>query len=557
MMAVKRWLWHFLLFSSLSFMLILSFQNCGGLGTALSFNGISSDNAGPSTPEPENPAQLTIIEEPLDQKAFPGQNVEFQVHARPESGGTLTYQWQKDGEDIPGATDSTLTLTNVSRLRGDEGNYSVIVTTDADLGGEITRNTSQKSKEAELDIADTPTGNILPRFIQRSLSRYIPSGESTAIGVSFYGNPQPSVQWFEYDEASSEFKAIPEATSSHLVIEGAKSRKTGVYRAEITNDPENPESTLRSTPILVSVDAKEVPPYILSKSDNLSQDLENGENLRVGVGQEVRFSIEAVALPEPTFQWFRNDEPLVDKTKNTLTISTEMGDGQSNYSVKISNELDTKKETSVLNVVDTMTVVRTPADLSVGLEDPARIDVEVSSSVESFQWFKDGAPITNLITPQSTLLDFIVDTITGLINVEPSPVSNNVTIGITIDPTTADNSGTYSVRLGNINEADGFVELSAELTVVSPPQIINQVDDRLGVTPGSTVNFSVLASGSSLTYQWYKDGTRLIGATNRTLNILVIGNISRGTYRVDVTNLGGTVSSSAILTVNSGNNDDD
>src|SRR5205085_5306588 len=40
-------------------------------------------------------------------------------------GGSLTYQWRRDGLDIPGATNSTLVLSNL--LPADAGSYTLVV----------------------------------------------------------------------------------------------------------------------------------------------------------------------------------------------------------------------------------------------------------------------------------------------------------------------------------------------------------------------------------------------------------------------------------------------
>jgi hypothetical protein len=61
------------------------------------------------------PAETTTVEE--------GETVTFQVTAT----GTppLFYQWRKNGVNIPGATNDTLTITNVQVADG--GSYSVVV----------------------------------------------------------------------------------------------------------------------------------------------------------------------------------------------------------------------------------------------------------------------------------------------------------------------------------------------------------------------------------------------------------------------------------------------
>jgi hypothetical protein len=59
---------------------------------------------------------------PVSQSVFVGTNVTFTVTA---TGAGLTYQWRKNGVNIPGATASSYTINNVAT--GDAGNYDVVV----------------------------------------------------------------------------------------------------------------------------------------------------------------------------------------------------------------------------------------------------------------------------------------------------------------------------------------------------------------------------------------------------------------------------------------------
>ncbi len=90
----------------------------------------------------------SITTQPQPQTVAPGASVAFSVVA--SASPAPTYRWDKDGVDIPGATLSSLTLTNVQP--GDAGNYSVIVTNSA---GTIT------SSSAALTVGVPPLGLIL------------------------------------------------------------------------------------------------------------------------------------------------------------------------------------------------------------------------------------------------------------------------------------------------------------------------------------------------------------------------------------------------------------
>ena len=72
----------------------------------------------------------------------------------------------------------------------------------------------------------------------------------------------------------------------------------------------------------------------------------------------------------------------------------------------------------------------------------------------------------------------------------------------------------------------------------------------VSVSSGSSASFSVVASGSSLTYQWYFAGAAVSGATSASYSIASVTSSNAGSYYVIVSNSAGSVtSSSATLTV--------
>jgi hypothetical protein len=67
-----------------------------------------------------------IVTQPATQTTFPGSNVTFSVTA---SGSALAYQWKFSGTNLPGATNSSLVLTNVQLPQ--TGPYFVTITNAA------------------------------------------------------------------------------------------------------------------------------------------------------------------------------------------------------------------------------------------------------------------------------------------------------------------------------------------------------------------------------------------------------------------------------------------
>ena len=93
-------------------------------------------------------------------------------------------------------------------------------------------------------------------------------------------------------------------------------------------------------------------------------------------------------------------------------------------------------------------------------------------------------------------------------------------------------------------------EPKRELTV---NQNVVVVSAPVSVTncPGSSASFSVSATGTGLSYQWYKGGNALAGQTGSSLSLNNVSAADAGTYSVTVSGVcGSPVSQSASLTVN-------
>ena len=87
-------------------------------------------------------------------------------------------------------------------------------------------------------------------------------------------------------------------------------------------------------------------------------------------------------------------------------------------------------------------------------------------------------------------------------------------------------------------------------TTVTAPSITTQPTSST-VTAGGSASFSVTASGTSLTFQWYKAGAAISGATSATYSIASTSSSDAATYYVVVSNSAGSVASSSVtLTVN-------
>ncbi len=75
---------------------------------------------------------------------------------------------------------------------------------------------------------------------------------------------------------------------------------------------------------------------------------------------------------------------------------------------------------------------------------------------------------------------------------------------------------------------------AATLIINSPPSITSQPNDT-NVCPGSSATLKATAEGANLTYQWKRNNTNIVGATNSTLFIAAVSNSDTGSYVVVVT----------------------
>ncbi len=233
-------------------------------------------------------------------------------------------------------------------------------------------------------------------------------------------------------------------------------------------------------------------------------------------------------------------------TNTWLTITSGAsgtGNGTVNYTVAANP--DPAERTGVLVIAGepyTVTQARAflspvitgqPTDQTAVVGDTVTFSVGVSGSAPlSYQWRYNGAILPN-----------------------GGGVSGATTPNLTLANVQAAQAGTYSVMV--TNAAAGVTSVNAQLTVNIPPAISSQPQSRT-VVAGGTATFTVTATGTApLSYQWQFNGANLLngtgvsGATTPSLTLANVQSARAGDYTVIVTNVAGSVASSAAhLTVN-------
>lgn len=166
-------------------------------------------------------ASLTVVEPllvevPQDQTVTAGQHVVLSVLAQ----GTepLTYQWQKDGVELPGATDAMLDLGQVASA--DAGDYRVTVSNGH---GSVT------SEPAALTI------NTGPEIVLQPVGQSAGVGTQVSITVEALGEQPLSYQWQRDGNPLSDGDNVDGSTTSTLTLSNLDEADGGPYTVVVGN----------------------------------------------------------------------------------------------------------------------------------------------------------------------------------------------------------------------------------------------------------------------------------------------------------------------------------
>lgn len=405
-----------------------------------------------------------------------------------------TYQWQKGGVAIGGATGSSYSIA--SAQSGDAGSYSVVAT---NIAGSVT------SSSATLTVNAAATA---PAITAQPQSQTVTAGGSATFSVSATGSPAPTYQWQKGGVN------IAGAASSSYVISSVQAGDAGSYSVVVTNSA----GSVTSNGATLTVNAAATVPAISSQP----------QSLVVTAGAAASFSVTATGTPTPTYQWQKGGVSIAGATSSSYAISSAQAGDAGSYSVVVTNSagsVTSSAATLTVNAAATAPAITTqPVAQTVTAGSGATFSVSATGSpAPSYQWQKGGVAI-NGATSASLIFA----------------------------SAQAADAGSYSVVV--TNSAGSVTSNAVNLTittVVTAPAITTQPQSQT-VTAGNSISFSVGASGTApFTYQWQKDGNNLSGATADTLTFASAHAADAGAYKVVVTNSAGSVTSNtANLTVN-------
>lgn len=506
-----------------------------------------------ASPEPtaavgsEEPLRPVITLNPTSVVTCEGQPVSFSVGA---VGIGLTYQWRRDGADIPLATGATYSIPSAGTAQ--VGTYDVVVKGSNGLGVTSTR--------ATLAV------NSAPAITSGPISRTVCRGTSTSFICTATGT-NIRYQWRKNGAP------IPGATSEALTIV-AQPYSAGTYDVVVSGICQ-PHAVSAPATLTVQLDAIIV---------------EQPLDQTVPIGGSATFSVRTMGGGTLTYQWQKDGRNIPYANLPSYTIPSVKASDAGEYNVVIrgsvcSAELTVSNKASLL-VPTQSGIIDDPEPMIACPQAPASFSVKAFGQGLAYQWRHNGAPIASARQSTYTIdhvraehvgeYDVVVSTADGqtfvsrtaslgmtkspaiveqpdgMIACTGMPVHMSVTLsspaagyqwrrnGIPLPAGTSafldiagmseEDAGIYDVA---ITDACGIVTLSepATLEMSDGPVIIEQPAD-ISANVGETVAFAVHAVGADLHYRWRLNGEEIPGATGPACELTIATNDHVG--RVDV-----------------------
>ncbi len=254
-----------------------------------------------------------IASQPTNKTVVVGNIAVFGVTA--SGSPVFNYQWKFQGTNLTGATNASLSLTNVQFSQA--GNYSVQVTNA--FGSVLSSN-------AVLTVIGLP-----PAIVTQPTNLIALVGTSPSFVVTATGTSPLAYHWI--------FNAtnyLVGATNATLTLANAQAAQAGAYSVVITNSWGQATSSVASLSFYA-------PPVITSQPTNL--------NLKVS--STATFAVVATGSAPLGYQWYWNttNSPIVKATNANLTIANVQPTNAGAYEVLVTNLAGSALSSNALLVI--------------------------------------------------------------------------------------------------------------------------------------------------------------------------------------------------------------
>jgi len=424
-------------------------------------------------------AYLTVVTPPTNQSAPAGSNITFTVSASAYDPISVSYQWQFNGGDIEGETNTSLNVLNVQS--NNIGTYAVVVT--------VTNTPAPTLPIPPATFAASLTILTAPEITVPPVGQTATVGSTAMFSVTATGD-ELRYQWYFNGAGLG-----AGATGPTLTLPNVQPASAGPYFVIVTNRAGSVTSDVVNLKLNI--------PLVISQQP---------ADLTVNSGTNVTFSVTAIGQGPLSYQWRFNGSNITDNasaTNATMSLTNVQVVHSGLYSVEIRDDLHiTNSASASLTVRVRPAISQQPVGVTVAAGSTANLSVTTTGTLPmGFRWRKGGVTIPNA----------------NFVN-----VPSNMSV-LTITNAQASDATNYSVAITNIIVGSAVLSSNAYLTVVMPPT--NQT-----ALVGSNVTFSASGySPLSIIYRWQFNGADLAGETNTSLTLLNVRPANAGTYGVVVT----------------------
>jgi invasion protein IalB len=477
-----------------------------------------------------------------------GQTATFTVVAA----GTapLSYQWQKNGANIAGATSAS---------------YATPVTTTADSGVSfdvVVSNTAGTVTSAAATLTVNPAP-VAPTITAQPANQTVAAGQTATFTVVAAGTAPLSYQW-QKNGVNIAGATAPSYTTPATTISDSAS----TFRVIVSNTA----GTVTSSAATLTVNPAPVAPTITTQPGNQT----------VTAGQTATFTVVAAGTAPLSYQWQKNGVNIAGATSTSYTTPvTTTGDSGASFAVVVSNTAGTVTSAAATLTVNPAAVAPTittqPGNQTVTAGQTATFTVVAAGTAPlSYQWQKNGANIAgaaaaSYTTPATTTSDsgstfrVIVNNIAGTVTsaaatltvnpapapaIQVSPTSinfGNAVVGINLSQALIiKNTGTATLTISQVTAPSPFSVsgFSLPLNVSAGQQTTITVAFLPTVVGPASGNISIVSNAPTSPTSVGLTGTGL--AATFTLGIsptsLSFGNVTTGTssapQSVTMTNTG-------------------
>ncbi|MBK9991286.1 MAG: immunoglobulin domain-containing protein [Verrucomicrobia bacterium] len=288
-----------------------------------------------------------ITNQPVSLTVIAGQPASFSVTA--SGSATLTYQWQKNGTAISGATSSTYAIPATTAANA--GSYSVVVTNAA---------SSIKSSDAVLTV------NVAPTITAHPVAVTVTAGQPASFSVTASGSATLTYQW------TKNSVAISGATRATYTIPVTTAADTARYFVVVSNSV----GSIRSQSAPLTVNPAIIPPAITNQPVSLT----------VTAGQPASFSVTASGSATLTYQWRKNGTVISGATSATYSIPATAAADAASYSVVVTNSAGSVATNDAILSVEPLLLDLTPQSFSARGQSSAAPIANLFDGQASTKW---------------------------------------------------------------------------------------------------------------------------------------------------------------------------